>query len=144
MSAMSGTGRGQNSEQSHRRQTGSMKAMFGFLTPHGKDSGDPLPEPLTVGEQVRDQIVHLAVPLRRAGGQEADRAPGPDALARYAVREWDTADASSPSPSPNPERSFADSQLLCDSVSMEHRSNPRPHSNRSASIGFKLAAFFAG
>src|SRR6185369_15687325 len=40
---------------------------------------------------------HLAVPLRRAGGQEADRAPGPDALARYAVREWDTADASSPS-----------------------------------------------
>ena len=42
MSAMSGTGRGQNSEQSHRRQTGSMKAMFGFLTPHGKDSGDPL------------------------------------------------------------------------------------------------------
>jgi len=71
--------------------------VFPDGTPMRMPEDDPLPEPLTVGEQVRDQIVHLAVPLRRAGGQEADRAPGPDALARYAVREWDTADASSPS-----------------------------------------------
>ena len=42
MSAMSGTGKEQNSGQTYRRQTGSMKAMFGFLTPQGKDSGDPL------------------------------------------------------------------------------------------------------
>lgn len=42
MSAMSGTGSRQNSGQGQRLQAGTMKAMFGFLTPLGKDSGDPL------------------------------------------------------------------------------------------------------
>jgi len=71
--------------------------VFPDGTPMRMPDDDPLPEPLTIGEQVRDQIVYLAVPVRRVGAQEADRAPGPDALARHAVREWDAADTSATS-----------------------------------------------
>ena len=71
--------------------------VFPDGTPMRMPDDDPLPEPLTIGEQVRDQIVYLAVPVRRVGAQEVDRAPGPDALARHAVREWDAADTSATS-----------------------------------------------
>jgi hypothetical protein len=54
MSATSGTGGGQNSEQSRRRQAGSIKAMFGFLTPHGKDSADPLQSPKAAAAWLRE------------------------------------------------------------------------------------------
>jgi type VI secretion system protein ImpJ len=48
---------------------------------------DPLPAPLDVGTDVRDQLVSLAVPVRRHGEVEAERGTGADDLARHAVRE---------------------------------------------------------
>lgn len=42
MGGTSGTGSGHNSGEGLRRQSGTLKAMFGFLTPHGRGSDDPL------------------------------------------------------------------------------------------------------
>jgi type VI secretion system protein ImpJ len=72
-----------------RRATG----VFPDGTPMRMPDDDPLPEPLTIGEDVRDQVVFLAVPLRRAGSQDVDRALKADALARHGVREWEAHDA---------------------------------------------------
>jgi len=69
-------------------------------TPFRMPDDDPLPPPITVGEQVRDQIVFLAVPLRRVGAVEIERGDGVEQLARHEVRELETRDASSASGSP--------------------------------------------
>ena len=54
---------------------------------------DALPPPIAIGSQVRDQVVYLAVPLRRAGG--VDVAPRQTSLARHAVRELQARDVTS-------------------------------------------------
>jgi type VI secretion system protein ImpJ len=41
--------------------------MFPDGTPFAIPDDDPLPAPLEVGPMLRDQIVHLAIPLRKAG-----------------------------------------------------------------------------
>src|SRR5688500_15604163 len=41
--------------------------VFPDGTPVRMPEDDPLPAPIDIGAQVRDQIVYLAVPLRRAG-----------------------------------------------------------------------------
>lgn len=79
-----------------RRATG----VFPDGTPVRMPDDDPLPAPIDIGEQVRDQIVFLAVPLRRDGALETDRASGADGLARHEVREWEARDATSPSGNP--------------------------------------------
>ena len=43
---------------------------------------DPLPAPIDVGAQVRDQIVYLAVPVRRADATDVERAASADGLAQ--------------------------------------------------------------
>ena len=55
---------------------------------------DSLPMPIAIGPQVRDQVVYLAVPLRRAGGVDIDRGSS-DGLARHAIRELHARDATS-------------------------------------------------
>jgi type VI secretion system protein ImpJ len=71
--------------------------VFPDGTPLRMPDDDPLPEPLDLDEQVRDQVVYLAVPLRREGTQDVDRTPGPDGLTRHHVRDWETRDATAPS-----------------------------------------------
>jgi type VI secretion system protein ImpJ len=66
--------------------------VFPDGTPMRMPEDDPLPEPLSVSEEVRDQVVYLSVPLRRVGAQDVDRAAGQDALARHMVREWEARD----------------------------------------------------
>ena len=73
--------------------------VFPDGTPFRMPDDDPLPPPLDIGAQARDQIVYLAVPLRRPDLQEIDRAAGVDALARHAVHEWDARDTTSGSAS---------------------------------------------
>jgi type VI secretion system protein ImpJ len=73
-----------------RRATG----VFPDGTPVRMPEDDPLPPPIDIGPQVRDQIVYLAVPLRRAGGVEVDRTSA-EGLARHAVREVEARDAAS-------------------------------------------------
>ncbi|HXN09720.1 MAG TPA: type VI secretion system baseplate subunit TssK [Steroidobacteraceae bacterium] len=55
-------------------------------TPFTMPEDDPLPMPLEVANDLRDEIVCLAVPIRRPGAIETDRAERPDSLARYGVR----------------------------------------------------------
>ncbi len=74
--------------------------VFPDGTPFRMPDDDPLPAPLDVNAQARDQIVYLAVPLRRPDSQEVERAAGADGLARHDVREWEARDATSGSASP--------------------------------------------
>jgi len=72
--------------------------VFPDGTPLRVPDDDPLPAPLEIGAQVRDQIVYLAVPLRRSGSIEVDRAAaGTEDLARHVVREIEVRDATSAS-----------------------------------------------
>jgi type VI secretion system protein ImpJ len=74
-----------------RRATG----VFPDGTPFRMPDDDPLPATLDVGTNDRDQILYLAVPLRRPGELEVDRAVTTDGLARHDVRELQTRDANS-------------------------------------------------
>jgi type VI secretion system protein ImpJ len=69
----------------------SATAVFPDGTPVRMPEDDPLPVPIEIGSTVRDQIVYLAVPLRRAGAVDVERA-SPDGLARHAVRELEARD----------------------------------------------------
>ena len=68
--------------------------VFPDGTPFRMPDDDPLPPPLDVA-QTRDQIVSLAVPLRRADAQDVERAAVIDGLARHDIREWEARDATS-------------------------------------------------
>lgn len=60
-------------------------------TPFTMPDDDPLPAPLELDAQVRDQPVFLGVPLRKAGARESVRGAA-DGLARYEVRDFDARD----------------------------------------------------
>ena len=72
--------------------------MFPDGTPFRMPDDDPLPAPIDIGAEVRDQIVYLAVPLRRAGELEVERVrDAADGLVRHEVRELQARDATSAS-----------------------------------------------
>ncbi len=70
-----------------------LSGVFPDGTPFRMPDDDPLPAPIDIGPDVRDQRLHLAVPLRRAGELEAARGPGTDELVRQDVREFQAANA---------------------------------------------------
>jgi type VI secretion system protein ImpJ len=67
--------------------------VFPDGTPFRMPDDDPLPAPLDIAANVRDQRVFLAVPLRRAGEVESAREPAPDDLVRQGIREIQVANA---------------------------------------------------
>jgi type VI secretion system protein ImpJ len=67
--------------------------VFPDGTPFRMPDDDPLPTPIDVGPDVRDEILYLAVPLRRSGEVESDRDAGPDELVRHDVREMQARNA---------------------------------------------------
>ena len=69
--------------------------VFPDGTPFRMPEDDSLPKPIDIGSDVRDQILYLAVPLRRAGELEADREAGEDELVRHDVREVQARNATS-------------------------------------------------
>jgi type VI secretion system protein ImpJ len=69
--------------------------VFPDGTPFRMPEDEPLPTPLDIGPQVRDQIVHLAVPLRRPGSLDAERGNSSDGLVRHVVQELEASDSSS-------------------------------------------------
>ena len=71
--------------------------VFPDGTPFRMPDDDPLPPPLDVGAQVRNQILFLALPVRRGDAPEVDRTPGSDGLARHDVREWEIRNATAAS-----------------------------------------------
>lgn len=70
------------------------RGVFPDGTPFSMPDYEPLPPALEVGPEARDKTVYLALPLRRAGGAETLRKPGPESFARYAVTEFECHDAS--------------------------------------------------
>ncbi len=73
--------------------------VFPDGTPMRMPDDDPLPEPIDVGSSVRDEIVYLAIPVRRAGSVDVDRGSGSEQLARHQIREYEARDAVSASTS---------------------------------------------
>jgi type VI secretion system protein ImpJ len=64
-----------------------LAGVFPDGTPFRMPDDDPLPKPLDVGGDARDQLLFLAVPLRRSGELEVDREAGSDELVRHDVKE---------------------------------------------------------
>src|SRR4030095_248736 len=98
--------------------------VFPDGTPFRMPDDDPLPAPIDIGAEVHDQVLYLALPLRRAGAgdgarraraerqarvlylarrlrragaADVDRSAGADGLVRHEVREVETSDGSSTS-----------------------------------------------
>jgi type VI secretion system protein ImpJ len=69
--------------------------VFPDGTPFRMPDDEPLPSPLEVGPQLRDQVIHLAIPRRRMGVLDAARGDSQDGLLRYRIDELDTRDATS-------------------------------------------------
>jgi type VI secretion system protein ImpJ len=67
--------------------------VFPDGTPFRMPDDDPLPPPLDIGADARDQRLFLALPLRRAGELESARGPITDELVRQEVREFQAANA---------------------------------------------------
>ena len=74
--------------------------VFRDGTPFRMPDDEPLPPPIEVRTNDRNQILYLAVPLRRAGELEVDRAETPDGLARHVIGELQARDATSTGVSP--------------------------------------------
>jgi type VI secretion system protein ImpJ len=74
--------------------------VFPDGTPVRMPDDDPLPEPIDIGPQTRDQIIHLAVPLRRSDSVDVDRTANGDELARHTLKQWEARDATSASGNP--------------------------------------------
>src|SRR5262252_1265115 len=67
--------------------------VFPDGTPFQLPDDDPLPAPIDIGTDVRNQILYLAVPLRRAGESEAARDATVDDLARHDIRQVPASDS---------------------------------------------------
>ena len=73
-----------------------MRRLVGVFpdgTPFRMPDDDPLPPPIDISADARDQRLLLAVPLRRAGELEASRSTGTDELVRQEIREFQVANA---------------------------------------------------
>src|SRR5918911_5049488 len=68
--------------------------VFPDGTPFRMPDDDPLPPPIDIDASIRDQVIYLALPLRRAGEPEVDRTGGADGLVRHDIRELEARDAS--------------------------------------------------
>jgi len=71
------------------------RGVFPDGTPFAMPDSDPLPPPLEVGTQLRDQVVHLAIPLQRAGATLAARASGSAEVTRYRTQDHQVRDVMS-------------------------------------------------
>jgi type VI secretion system protein ImpJ len=69
--------------------------IFPDGTPFNLPEGDGLPQPLDIAEDIRDEIVYLALPLRRSSAVETDSDANTDSLARYRTDEYDVKDSNS-------------------------------------------------
>ena len=70
-----------------------LAGVFPDGTPFRMPDDDPLPAPIDIGANVRDQLLYLALPLRRAGEPEVNRTAESDGLVRHDIRELQTRDA---------------------------------------------------
>jgi len=71
-----------------RRATG----VFPDGTPFRMPDDEPLPPPLDIASNVREEIVYLTVPVRQPSGLEVDRAAAQGNVARHTIREFEIRD----------------------------------------------------
>src|SRR5215470_13155267 len=71
-----------------------LAGVFPDGTPFQLPDDDPLPAAIEIGGDVRNQVLYLAVPLRRPGESEAVREAAADDLARHDIRQVPAADSS--------------------------------------------------
>jgi type VI secretion system protein ImpJ len=69
------------------------RGIFPDGTPFNIPEEDDLPQPLDITEDIRNEIVFIALPLRRAAAAEADSDGNIDTLARYRTEERDVRDS---------------------------------------------------
>jgi type VI secretion system protein ImpJ len=69
--------------------------VFPDGTPFRIPEDDPVPAPLDVGTQVRDETVFLALPVRQQSGAEVDRSGTQENIVRHSIREVESRDATS-------------------------------------------------
>jgi type VI secretion system protein ImpJ len=74
--------------------------VFPDGTPFRMPEDEPVPPPLEVDSKVRDQVVFLAVPLRRADAPAVSRGDSADGLLRHDVREWEVRNVATASSEP--------------------------------------------
>jgi type VI secretion system protein ImpJ len=66
--------------------------VFPDGTPFSMPDDDPLPAPLEMTSQVRDQKVFLAIPLRKESARESDRREQVDGIVRYRSKDFEARD----------------------------------------------------
>ena len=71
--------------------------VFPDGTPFRMPDDEPLPAPLDVDKQVRDETVYLALPVRQQSGADVDRSAAQEAIVRHSIREVESRDATSES-----------------------------------------------
>jgi len=69
--------------------------VFPDGTPFRMPDDEPLPSPIEVSARHRDQVIHLAVPLRRLGVLDSTRGDTQDGLLRYRIDELESRDSTS-------------------------------------------------
>ena len=73
------------------------RGVFPDGTPFAMPENEPLPAPLEVGTQLRDQVIYLAIPLRKSGALQSRRAGMSAELTRYRTRDLDIRDVATES-----------------------------------------------
>jgi type VI secretion system protein ImpJ len=68
------------------------RGVFPDGTPFSMPDNEPLPAPLEIGTQIRDQVIHLAVPLRKSGALQSTRTGNGAELTRYRTRDQEARD----------------------------------------------------
>jgi type VI secretion system protein ImpJ len=69
--------------------------VFPDGTPFSMPDDEPLPSPIDIDAQVRDEVVFLALPVRQPGALEVNRSATTDVVVRHTIREVDARDTSS-------------------------------------------------
>jgi type VI secretion system protein ImpJ len=75
------------------------RGIFPDGTPFSMPDNDPLPPPLEIGIQMRDQVIHLALAVRGSAPM-LDEEDGGGVVARYRSRDYEARDAVSSSGEP--------------------------------------------
>jgi type VI secretion system protein ImpJ len=74
------------------------RGVFPDGTAFAMPENEPLPAPLEIGTQLRDQVIYLAVPLKKAGALQTTRQADGGHLTRYHSRDQEARDITSDSP----------------------------------------------
>jgi type VI secretion system protein ImpJ len=69
--------------------------VFADGTPFRLPEDEPLPAPLDLATNVRDETVYLAVPVRQPSAAEVDRAAAQESVVRHTIREFEMRDTTS-------------------------------------------------